>query len=234
MAAALTQPARKGKGKVTTRAKAAATTTTATEPKRSAAKAIANRLAPATPAGFGALVETIRHADHALTAQAVKAVNISLTLRNWFIGCYIAEFEYRGADRARYGDRLLPELAKALGKRKVSNSGMRQLYSYLSFYRAYPNILRTASAKSLSRAAGLILPSMPTKKATSSCWSNKPNLSSAASMKFRHCAPTGRCANSSDRSRPSVLNARVFLIERRSPQPNSWQQRMDHPMTSRI
>jgi predicted nuclease of restriction endonuclease-like (RecB) superfamily len=114
--------------------------------------------------GFATLVDTIRRADLALAAQAVKAVNISLTLRNWFIGCYIAEFELRGADRARYGDRLLPELAKALSQRKVSNTGMRQLYSYLSFYRAYPNILRTASAKSLSRAVGLVVPSMPTKK----------------------------------------------------------------------
>jgi predicted nuclease of restriction endonuclease-like (RecB) superfamily len=116
------------------------------------------------PAGFAALVDTIGQADLALAAQAVKAVNISLTLRNWFIGCYIAEFELRGADRARYGDRLLPELAKALSQRKVSNTGMRQLYSYLSFYRMYPNILRTASAKSLSRAVGLLVPSMPTKK----------------------------------------------------------------------
>lgn len=162
MAAARTRPAVKGTQAI--RAKAPLKTTTAVKPKRAAAKAITTRTAPAALAGFGALVETIRHADQALTAQAVKAVNISLTLRNWFIGCYIAEFEFRGADRARYGDRLLPELANALGKRKVSNSGMRQLYGYLSFYRAYPNILRTASAKSLSKAAGLILPSMPTKK----------------------------------------------------------------------
>ncbi len=127
------------------------------------AGSVALRAMPA-PAGFAALVDTIRRTDMALAAQAVKAVNISLTLRNWFVGCYIAEFEFRGADRARYGDRLLPELAKALGQRKVSNTGMRQLYSYLSFYRAYPNILRTASAKSLSRAVGLVVPSMPTKK----------------------------------------------------------------------
>ena len=57
--------------------------------------------------GFGALVAAIRQADQALAAQAVKAVNMGLTLRNWLIGYFIAEFELQGADRASYGDKLL-------------------------------------------------------------------------------------------------------------------------------
>jgi predicted nuclease of restriction endonuclease-like (RecB) superfamily len=150
-------------GKVGTAVRPAAKTAAAVNTKRPAAKAAVVRAAP-LHVGFDALVETIRGADQAWTAQAVKAVNVGLTLRNGFIGCYIAEFEYRGADRARDGDRVLPELAKDLGRRKVSNTGMRQLYSRLAFYHAYPNILRTASAKSLSKAAGLVPPSMPIKK----------------------------------------------------------------------
>ncbi len=39
---------------------------------------------------------------------------MSLTLRNWMIGLYIAEFELRGADRANYGDQLFSALAKQL------------------------------------------------------------------------------------------------------------------------
>jgi hypothetical protein len=35
-----------------------------------------------------------------LSAQAGRAVNISLTMRNWMIGLYIAEYKLRGADRA--------------------------------------------------------------------------------------------------------------------------------------
>ena len=97
---------------------------------------------------FSSLVESIRQADTALAEQASRAVNISLTLRNWFIGYYIAEFELQGADRANYGDKLLTELAKALRAQAVSNSGRRQLYGYLAFYRAYPQIVRTASALS--------------------------------------------------------------------------------------
>lgn len=97
---------------------------------------------------FSGLVAAIRQTDAALAEQASRAVNISLTLRNWFIGRHIAEFELQGADRARYGDKLLAELAAALREQAVSNTGKRQLYSYLAFYRAYPQIVRTASAQS--------------------------------------------------------------------------------------
>jgi predicted nuclease of restriction endonuclease-like (RecB) superfamily len=105
-------------------------------------------MSPNTAFNFSSLVESIRLADTALAEQASRAVNISLTLRNWFIGYYIAEFELQGADRANYGDKLLTELAKALRGQAISNSGRRQLYGYLAFYRAYPQIVRTASALS--------------------------------------------------------------------------------------
>lgn len=97
---------------------------------------------------FDGLVAAIRQADAALAEQASRAVNVSLTLRNWFIGYYIAEFELQGADRASYGDKLLAELSRALREQSVSNTGRRQLYGYLAFYRAYPQIVRTASALS--------------------------------------------------------------------------------------
>lgn len=97
---------------------------------------------------FPGLVAAISQANDALAEQASRAVNVSLTLRNWFIGYYIAEFELQGADRANYGDRLLVELARALRGQAVSNCGRRQLYAYLAFYRAYPQIVRTASALS--------------------------------------------------------------------------------------
>ena len=96
---------------------------------------------------FAGLVKSIQEADVQLAAHAIRAVNIGLTLRNWVIGFYIAEFELRGADRSAYGERLLTELSKALGARQVSNTGRRQLYQYLSFYRAYPQIARTLPAQ---------------------------------------------------------------------------------------
>lgn len=89
---------------------------------------------------FSALVAAIRQTDAALAAQASRAVNVSLMLRNWFIGHYIAEFELQGADRARYGDNLIAELARALRAHAISNRGKHQLYAYLAFYRTYPRL----------------------------------------------------------------------------------------------
>jgi predicted nuclease of restriction endonuclease-like (RecB) superfamily len=105
---------------------------------------------------FEKLVGFIRHVHDELAAQAGRAVNLSLTLRNWLIGCYIAEYELCGSDRASYGDSLLTELAKRLTDLKVSNCNRRQLYHYLRFYRLYPEIVGTMSAqlKNLLPAGG--------------------------------------------------------------------------------
>ncbi|MBI4356497.1 MAG: hypothetical protein HY559_01270 [Gammaproteobacteria bacterium] len=100
-----------------------------------------------TPLTFEGLVHSIRAIHDDLAAQADRAVNISLTLRNWLIGCYIAEYELNGADRAHYGEKLLPELAHQLTQLNVSNCNRRQLYDYLKFYRTYPQIVRTLSAQ---------------------------------------------------------------------------------------
>ena len=90
---------------------------------------------------FECLVESI-HAIHSeAAAQASRAVNLSLTLRNWLIGSYIAEYELRGKDRAAYGEKLLDSLAAELSRLNVSNSNRRQLYRYLRFYRTYLSIV---------------------------------------------------------------------------------------------
>ena len=96
---------------------------------------------------FGQLVSAIKEVHETLAAQAGKAVNISLTLRNWLIGAYIAEYELNGADRANYGEKLFVELSKRLKELGVSNCNRRQLYRYLRFYRLYPEIVGTLSAQ---------------------------------------------------------------------------------------
>ncbi|MGA1825724.1 MAG: PDDEXK nuclease domain-containing protein [bacterium] len=92
---------------------------------------------------FNGLVDAIQQVHYELSSQASKAVNVNLTLRNWCIGCYIAEYELHGADRAVYGDKLLSVLAKKL--KHLSNCNRRQLYRYLRFYRFYPQIVGTIS-----------------------------------------------------------------------------------------
>jgi len=96
---------------------------------------------------FEKLVGVIRQVHEEMAAQAGKAVNLSLTMRNWLIGGYIAEYELSGADRAAYGENLLKELSRELRRHEISNSGRRQLYNYLAFYRTYPQIARTVPAQ---------------------------------------------------------------------------------------
>jgi hypothetical protein len=78
---------------------------------------------------FEDLVRSIREADRDLAAQAKRAVNVSLTLRNWLIGCDIVEYEQRGADRANYGERLLVKLSARLVQDGVSWTEERELSS---------------------------------------------------------------------------------------------------------
>lgn len=61
---------------------------------------------------FTALLDSIKNVHNELSAQASKAVNVSLTIRNWLIGMYISEYQLNGQGRAKYGEMLLPELPK--------------------------------------------------------------------------------------------------------------------------
>ena len=76
---------------------------------------------------FDHLVASIRQVHKQLASQAGRAVNISLTLRNWAIGCYIREYEQNGADRAGYGDRLLEILSKRLMETGTEGMASRSL-----------------------------------------------------------------------------------------------------------
>ena len=94
---------------------------------------------------FKELVRSIVHVNRELGAQAARAVNLSLTLRNWMIGYYIDAFELRGADRASYGDQLFANLSRELTAARLSNCDKRQLYRYVRLFRTYPQIVGTLS-----------------------------------------------------------------------------------------
>lgn len=89
---------------------------------------------------FRHLVSSIKYVHESLLSHAVKAVNISLTLRNWLIGFYIHVYEQHGSDRAHYGDRLLESTAARLKKEKVPRTSERELRRYRQFYLLYPQI----------------------------------------------------------------------------------------------
>lgn len=99
---------------------------------------------------FDALIKSIADIHRQTHASATKAVNTALTMRNWLIGAHIHEYELRGEDRANYGEQLIAKLADALLSLKVPACGQYRLYSFLAFYRAYPQIQETLSPELLS------------------------------------------------------------------------------------
>jgi hypothetical protein len=60
------------------------------------------------------LINKINQTHETLKGYSLKAINVSLTARNWLFGFYIAEYEQNGEDRAKYGKHLLENLSKSL------------------------------------------------------------------------------------------------------------------------
>jgi hypothetical protein len=94
---------------------------------------------------FDLLVSNIQETNKYFTSQAQKQVNVALTLRNWFIGLHLVEYELNGLDRASYGKSLF----KVISTRTKGIKGMseRNLYLFKSFYLAYSYILQSPTAK---------------------------------------------------------------------------------------
>jgi len=93
------------------------------------------------------LVSIIGETQHYFKLQASRQVDTALTLRNWLFGYYIAEYELNGSDKAEYGQKIFKEIANRLEKQGFRQIRERHLYLCKAFYLAYPNILRTVSAK---------------------------------------------------------------------------------------
>jgi predicted nuclease of restriction endonuclease-like (RecB) superfamily len=96
---------------------------------------------------FDQLIDNIYQTHSALQENAKRAINQNLTIRNWLVGCYIVEYEQNGEDRAKYGAKLLDELAKKLKSKGIKGLRSRELNTCRKFYTTYPQIWRTLSAK---------------------------------------------------------------------------------------
>jgi len=86
---------------------------------------------------FDDLSESIIQTHQSAQYTAIRAVNQMATLRNWLIGCYIVEYEQKGSDRAKYGERLLKRLEE-----RVNTKGLNLTLFKVSrnFYLSYPQI----------------------------------------------------------------------------------------------
>lgn len=93
------------------------------------------------------LVTVISETQSYFRQQAQKQVNIGLTLRNWFFGFYIVEYEQKGKDRAVYGENLIRNLSKLLGESNLKGFSEVNLRMYRSFYLCYPEIQQSLTVE---------------------------------------------------------------------------------------
>lgn len=87
---------------------------------------------------FDSLVSQIEYTNEALQNNARLVINRHVTAKAWLTGYYIVEYEQNGSDRAKYGEKLISELSKRLGKRNFSTTNLK---IYRQFYLAYPMLL---------------------------------------------------------------------------------------------
>lgn len=90
------------------------------------------------------LADLLEKTNQFFKSKAINAVNVSLTMRNWLFGYYIKEYEQKGADRAKYGDKLLEELSNKLNN-AITGLSVTHLRIYRQFYNVYPEIGRYIS-----------------------------------------------------------------------------------------
>jgi predicted nuclease of restriction endonuclease-like (RecB) superfamily len=118
---------------------------------------------------YKSLISSIDETHQTLQQSAVKAVNRHITLRNWLIGYYIVEFEQNGEDRAKYGTKLLKELANSLMIKGLGETNLKQcrkffqLYPQISqtvsnFLESYPTIFKNLISRTASDKFNLVVP----------------------------------------------------------------------------
>lgn len=82
---------------------------------------------------FDVLVSHIEQTNEALQNNARLVINRHITAKAWLTGYYIVEYEQKGSDRAKYGEKLLQNLARRLGK----GTTYRTLRLYRLFFLTY-------------------------------------------------------------------------------------------------
>ena len=105
-----------------------------------------NSTASLTP-DFAALVAANSIAYRFLAEQAARAVNASLTFRNWLVGAHIREYEQQGADRAQYGEALFDRLSQALTATGTVRYHPRELRRCRELYIACPEFRGAVSTE---------------------------------------------------------------------------------------
>lgn len=111
------------------------------------ALSIAKKKAPVATvsASFLSDIQTIIEASK---NRAYAAINIAMLERNWLLGKRIAEEEINGKKRADYGVKVIAELSRQLTSIYGKGFTKTNLYSFLQFYKMFPEIFHTLCGKS--------------------------------------------------------------------------------------
>ncbi len=104
---------------------------------------------------YEGLLHHISSINSTTQTAALRSVNQMLTLRNWFIGAYIIEYEQNGADRAAYGTQLIQKLADDLNRRQIKGLSASNLKNFRQFALTYPSIANDEILTALLPSVGL-------------------------------------------------------------------------------
>ena len=98
------------------------------------------KVLPAGPeaVALGPLLGRLRELIVQARTQALRAVDAIQVHTCWEIGRYIVEFEQQGQARARYGARLLPQLAERLTHEFGRGFDASNLRHMRTFYQSFP------------------------------------------------------------------------------------------------
>jgi len=131
---------------------------------------------------FNDLSESIIQTHQSAQYSAIKAVNQMATLRNWLIGCYIVEYEQKGSDRAKYGDRLLKRLEERVNTKGLNETLFLAARRFYSFYPQIADIISPSIHPILSDESSV-------DNKISATASQESTISATASPKFVTPAP---------------------------------------------
>ena len=96
------------------------------------------------------LVAHIAEVDGAARLVAGRSLQRVLSLRNWLIGASLVEFEQAGEDRARYGQRLMSKLSRALAEAGCEGLSTSNLKNFRQVTLAYPGLDAAAVGRRLA------------------------------------------------------------------------------------
>ncbi len=110
---------------------------------------------------YAALLSAIDVANQEMRGRAAAIANSSLVVRNWLVGAYLVEFEQRGSDRAKYGVRLLEQVARDLRASGLKGLDQKTLRECRSVFRCYPQVRQALLPEIVTPALLRSLPAPP-------------------------------------------------------------------------